>query len=362
MVSRRITVLDEGVAEVDVVVRGDDDVLLPASDLVALLGWELKPEGLCRGDVCVPVRDRSSVEIDGTDGSHGTDDPDGGVSLRGVATALDRPLVVDLDAGVAAIGPSRSSRRQALAGGPLPDLALPDIDGEVLDLASLRGRKAVVVAFATWCGCRDDLPGWQALQDDLGDEVAVVAVALDENADDVRPYAEPVTMPVLVDRQHLVSDRLGISNVPSVVWVDEEGRVARPPTVAFGTDTWSAFTGVAAGPHHDAIRRWVRDGDVPEGRANAAAGGKGAEVGDLSEDEEAARLWFRIATHLQREGRGDEAADRFTRAIELAPLDFTVARAAMPLTGRDPFGTEFFELYGRWQEAGSPYHGLNPDT
>ena len=31
------------------------------------------------------------------------------------------------------------------------------------------------------------------------------------------------------------------------------------------------------------------------------------------------------------------------------------------LTGRDPFGTEFFELYGRWQEAGAPFHGLDPD-
>lgn len=35
---------------------------------------------------------------------------------------------------------------------------------------------------------------------------------------------------VPVDREHLVSDRLGISYVPSVEWVDEEGRAARLPT------------------------------------------------------------------------------------------------------------------------------------
>jgi peroxiredoxin len=348
--ARTITVLDDGAARVDVAVHGEH-VVLALADLAAALGWELKPEGLCRGDVCVPVRDRSLVEPAG----------EGGVSLQGVAAALDRPLVVDLDAGVAAIGPPRASRRQALAGGPLPDLALPDVDGVVLDLASLRGRKAVVVAFATWCGCRDDLPGWQALQDDLGDDIAVVAVALDENAEDVRPYAAPLTMPVLVDRDHIVSDRLGISNVPAVVWVDEHGRVARPPTVGFGTDTWTQFTGVPAGPGLDAIRRWVHDGEVPEGRANTAAGGSGTEVGDLSEDEEAARLWFRIAAHLRREGRTDEATVRFARATDLAPLDFTVARAAMPLTGRDPFGPDFFELFGRWAEAGAPFHGLDPD-
>jgi hypothetical protein len=147
-----------------------------------------------------------------------------------------------------------------------------------------------------------------------------------------------------------------------VVWVDERGRVARPPTVAFASDTWSEVTGVLSKPHLDAIRQWVRAGVVPDGRANAAAGGTGAEVGDLSEDEEAARLWFRIATHLRRQGRVDEAVERFARATELAPLDFTVARAAMPLTGRDPFGPEFLELYGRWRDAGAPFHGLNPDS
>jgi len=349
--TRTITLLDDAVTEVAVAVDGEQVVLAPA-DLAAVLGWELEPEGLCRGDVCVPVRDRSLVEPAG-EGN--------GVSLHGVAAALDRPLVVDLDAGVAAIGPGRSSRRQALAGGPLPELALPDVDGQIVDLASLQGRKAILVAFATWCGCRDDLPGWQALQDDLGDDVAVVAVALDEDAEDVRPFAEPVTLPVLVDRDHVVSDRLGISNVPAVVWVDEDGCVARPPTVAFGTDKWTEFTGVPSGPHLDAVRRWVRDGQVPEGRANAAAGGSGTEVGDLSEDQEAARLWFRIATHLRRQGRDDEAAERFARAAELAPVDFTVARAAMPLTGRDHFGPDFFELYRRWREAGAPFHGLDPD-
>ena len=58
----------------------------------------------------------------------------------------------------------------------------------------------------------------------------------------------------------------------------------------------------------------------------------------------------------------DEGAARLREATELAPLDFTVARAAMPLTGRDPFGEEFLALYDDWIAAGSPYHGLNPDA
>jgi peroxiredoxin len=329
----------------EIVLDVDDDVTFAADDLPGGLGWTLEPEGLCRDDVCVPVRDRSLVEPCA-----------GRVSLAGVAAALDRPLVIDLESGLAAIGPSRASRRQALSGGPLPELTLPTVDGEPVDLASLHGKKVVVTAFATWCGCRDDLPGWQELQDDLGDDVTVIAVALDEDPEEVRPFADKVRMPVLVDREHLMSDRLGLSNVPATVWIDERGHVARPPTVAFGTDTWTDFHGVRSAPHLDAIRAWVQSGEVPEARPNQAA------PDDLTEDEESARLWFRIAAHLRRQNRVEEAKDRFARATDLAPLDFTVARAAMPLTDRDPFGPDFLALYDRWQSAGAPFHGLHPDT
>lgn len=182
-------------------------------------------------------------------------------------------------------------------------------------------------------------------------------MAIEESADDVRPWVEDVTLPVLLDREHVLTDRYAISNVPTVVWIDEDGRVARPNTVAFGTDTFVDFTGVAAQPHLDAIRRWVREGEVPVVDAELADC-----VGDLTEDEIEARLWFRIAAHLRRTGREEAAGERFERAGSLAPLDFTIRRAAMPLTGDDPFGASFFTLYGEWQEAGSPYHGLGPEA
>ncbi len=142
-----------------------------------------------------------------------------------------------------------------------------------------------------------------------------------------------------------------------MVWIDEEDRIVRPNGVAFGTDTFKDFTGVEAAPHLDAVRRWVRDGELPitEDAARAA-------VGDLSDEEVLARLHFRIAAYLRR--RGDESAARshFDEAVRLAPYDWTIRRAAMPLTGEDPFGQKFFEMYGEWQEAGSPYHGLPATT
>ena len=186
---------------------------------------------------------------------------------------------------------------------------------------------------------------------DLG--FSVIAVAIDESVDDVRPWVDGITMPVLIDPQHVLTELYAISNVPTVVWIDEDDRIVRPNGVAFGTDTFKEFTGVEAGPHLDAIRHWVRDGvvTISEDAARPA-------VVDLSDDEVAARLHFRIAAEPRRAGDDATARRHFDRATALAPDDWTIRRAAMPLMGDDPFGEKFFAMYTEWQEAGSPYHGL----
>jgi len=327
---------------------------IDAGDFTSITGWDLRPEGLCNGDACVPVTARHLAD-------HGPLEPAPGIiDIATAAAILDRPVVVDADAAVVAIGVPRGDRRQAMINRTAPAFTLPDLDGTARSLDDLRGDTTVLVTFSSWCGCRYDLPGWQQLADELADDgLSVVAVALDQDPEAVRPFVEGVSLPVLVDANHVVSELYAISNVPTVVWIDADGRVARPNTPAFGTDTFVDFHGVPAGPHLDAIRHWVRTGDA----GTPAAGDTAAspDVMDLNEDELAARLWFRIGAHLVRTGRPDEAAQRLARASELAPLDFTVARAAMPLTGRDPFGEEFLELYDQWIAAGSPYHGRPPD-
>src|SRR5207247_7008734 len=104
----------------------------------------------------------------------------------------------------------------------------------------------------------------------------------------VPPWTEGITLPVLIDPQHVLTELYAISTAPTVIWIDEDDRIVRPNSVAFSTDMFAEFTGAYAGPHLDALRAWVRDGT-----ASISADDARTAVPDLSDDEIRARLHFR---------------------------------------------------------------------
>ena len=315
-------------------------ILVDPDALPALVGWELKASGLCRADRCTPAPALA--------------DAGDAVDIGEVAAALGRAVVLEPGAAIAAVALDAEARRRALDGLEAPEFELPDLNGSPHALSEWHGTKRLLVTFSSWCGCRYDLPGWQAVHDELGPEgFTALAVAIDDDPEVVRPWTEGIGFPVLIDRHHVLTELYAISNVPTVVWIDEEDRIVRPNGVAFGTDTFADFTGVPAGPHLNALRDWVRDGTVPMGEDEARAA-----VGDLSQDEVRARLHFRVGAEARRQGDDAAATAHFAAAAELAPYDWTVRRAAMPLMGEDPFGERFLALYDEWQDAGMPYHGM----
>src|SRR5512134_1578523 len=87
-------------------------VLVPAADLERATGWALKPEGLCREAVCVPVRERAALASAR------------GVDLAAFAAALGRPLALDAAEGVAALGTAAADRAASLASLEAPDFSL----------------------------------------------------------------------------------------------------------------------------------------------------------------------------------------------------------------------------------------------
>lgn len=101
-------------------------------------GWALKPEGLCQGDVCVPVRDRGALVR-----------PEG-VELGAFAELLGRPIVIDEDERVAALGRAADSRAAEMATLQAPDFELPDLAGQMHTLSEHRGKKVLLIAYASW--------------------------------------------------------------------------------------------------------------------------------------------------------------------------------------------------------------------
>jgi hypothetical protein len=199
---------------------------------------------------------------------------------------------------------------------------------------------------------------WQELHEELGPlGLVIVAIALDEDLDTIRHCAleeSPVTLtyPVLMDRDHLLAEHYGIVNVPTTVWIDEQGRIVRPPAIAPADDKFRDFTKVDSSLHHTALRRWVRDGVAPLSDAEIRAR---QELPDA--DVQQARAERRLAVHLLRRGDTDRAQAHLAAALALAPNDWTIQRGSMPLRGEDPFGQAFFDFYESWEAAGRPGYG-----
>jgi hypothetical protein len=147
----------------------------------------------------------------------------------------------------------------------------------------------------------------------------------------------------------VAAERFGITNVPSTVWVDEAGTIVKPPSMAPADDRYRAFNDRDADVHHDALRRWVRDGELPDLEALGATTSGRTPEGQLALAER------RLAAWLHARNRPEAAARHLARGVELAPWDWTVRRSGIALRGEDPFlGDEFLAFYQAWDEAGRP--------
>ena len=200
---------------------------------------------------------------------------------------------------------------------------------------------------------------WHEVYEELQDRgFVVITVALDKSPDDARPWIDAAkpSHPSVVDTKHVLADLYNIVNVPTVLWIDERGRIVRPNDVAFGTDTFKHITGLEAAKHLGALRAWVRGeaAAIPETRARQLQRLPTAE-------DQHARAEFGLGEWLFERGRREAAARHFLRAGELAPHDFTIRRGTMPMRGVDPMGREFREMLGAWTKAGNPYYRPLPE-
>lgn len=110
-----------------------------------------------------------------------------------------------------------------------PDFALYDVDGRVIQLSDFQGEKPVFINFwATWCPpCEREMPAMQALHEERGDEVQILAVNYLENRTQVKTFIDEmqVDFTVLLDVRGGVNSRYGVWSYPTSVFVDRDGIV-----------------------------------------------------------------------------------------------------------------------------------------
>src|SRR5690349_15016044 len=142
MAATSLTVIDQDgtVHTVAAEVR-DGGVGFASDSLAGATGWTLEPEGLCRGDVCVPVRGRALAGDDGL------------VDLVTFAEVVGLPLALELegpDGPVGVFAERSDERTAAITSGTAPDFTLPDLDGNPVSLHDFDRRKRLLLAWASW--------------------------------------------------------------------------------------------------------------------------------------------------------------------------------------------------------------------
>jgi hypothetical protein len=188
---------------------------------------------------------------------------------------------------------------------------------------------------------------WQVLFTQLADtNFLPISVALDSRgAEAARPWIEAAnaTHPCLIDRDHLVADLYGMVNVPIAVWIDEEGRIVRPPEPAGTNDSFRAMDrekytipkearealAATRSAYLDALRDWARNGAASRFALSEDEVRRRLAVPD--EGHARAATLVRLAQHAWAGGFESDARALLSKAEALWPENWAIRRQAWNL-------------------------------
>jgi hypothetical protein len=134
------TVLYQGKAVTLSDTGNGEGLLIRPEDLSRVNGFELKPEGACFKDMCIPMNDDLLVEQDGRQW----------FDLTAFADLLEQPYVADRESRVWSFAEIPAKRESMLVDAMAPEFEVIDRQGKVVRLADFKGKKALIVTWSSW--------------------------------------------------------------------------------------------------------------------------------------------------------------------------------------------------------------------
>jgi thiol-disulfide isomerase/thioredoxin len=126
----------------------------------------------------------------------------------------------------------KSGEENIIIGQPFPELEFKDLNGDVMNIANLKGKVVLIDFWATWCGpCRKETPNLLSVYKEFRDKgFEIIGISLDKNLDTLKNYLEDhqIQWPQYYDGKgwdNAISRRFGVNGIPSTVLIDREGVV-----------------------------------------------------------------------------------------------------------------------------------------
>jgi hypothetical protein len=142
--AEQATVIYDGVAcEVAAAPDKGNDLWIKPADLKRAAKFELKPQGVCTDKVCIPLPEGRKDAFLSNQGETW-------FNLSEFARLLNQPVAHDTKLAIWYFGPRPEAQNGYLQTLQAPDFTLPDLQGKSHALADFRGKKVLLITWASW--------------------------------------------------------------------------------------------------------------------------------------------------------------------------------------------------------------------